>query len=163
MNTAALAIPAFGPALPEIILAVGALVLLLVRRHPRRALVCDDQHRLRWRFSAVALDRRPDAARRARRDDERVLRVRFLRQVHEVPDADRVGGRHHHVAGFHAPRRHRPLRIPDPHRALDDRHADGDLGERPDRALSRPRIAQPLVLRHRRLSTATSLARPKRA
>ena len=34
----ALAIPAFGPLLPEIILAVGALVLVMFGAYPRRAL-----------------------------------------------------------------------------------------------------------------------------
>ena len=46
-------------------------------------------------------------------------------------------------------------RDPDP--ALDHRHADADLGGRPDRALSRPRIDEPGALRGGGVATATSL------
>ena len=68
-------------------------------------------------------------------------------------------------------RKGRPLRVPDPHRALDDRHDDADLGRRPDRALSRPRTDEPRALRHRRLpprqcaldGSGPEILRPRRA
>ena len=43
------------------------------------------------------------------------------------------------------------------------RHDADDLGQRPDRALSRPRAAEPGALRARRRSTATICARPRPA
>ena len=46
-------------------------------------------------------------------------------------------------------RRTAALRVSDPDPALDHRHADADLGRRPDRALSRPRADEPGALRGR--------------
>jgi hypothetical protein len=41
------------------------------------------------------------------------------------------------------------VRVLDPDPAVDHRHADADLGGRPDRALSRPRADEPRALRGR--------------
>ena len=116
--------------------------------------------------------RRRAALPAGRADDlQRRLRGRQLREVHEGADAARLRRRDRHVGGLYAPRGHRPLRVPDPHRAVDGRHDGDDFGERPDRALSRSRAAEPFGLCHRRLPPRQSaldrgraeIFRPRRA
>ena len=138
----ALAIPAFGPA------AAGD--------HPRRRRA---RARPGRRLSAASgsarlvnlagagaprrrARRRAGAAGRARRRPSTAPSSSTAsRKFMKVADAARLRRGDRHVDRLSAPRGHRPLRVPDPHPALDARHADADLGERPHRALSRPRAA----------------------
>ena len=54
-----------------------------------------------------------------------------------------------------------PLRVPGADPAGDDRHDGDDLGQRPDHALSRPRIAEPGALCRRRLRPRFGRARAR--
>ena len=137
------------PVLPELVLAVGAMVLLMLGafRGERAAdidqLACDPaagRGRRRHRLAAGG------AAGSLRRQ----LRARALCPLPQAAGADRLRGRDPDVARLPRARRPEPVRISDPDPALDRRHADADLGGRPDRALSRPRADEPGALRGRR-------------
>ena len=90
------------------------------------------------------------AARRQADELRRQLRGRRFRPVSENSGAARFGGRHRDVARLRQARAAAAVRIFGSDPALDARHADADLGGRPDRALSRPRIDEPAALCRRR-------------
>ena len=144
MNSAVIASRSSARPLPEIILAVGALVLVLVGAYPRRALDAARRHRRARaaRRRAVAVLLCPPASAPSTFGGAFVVDgfARFMKVLALLGSAADASSCRR---DYHAPRGHRPVRVPDPHPALDDRHADDDLGQRPDRALSRPRAAEP--------------------
>ncbi len=138
-------ISALVPLFPELFLATGALVLLLIGAIGGQGV---------WRATMVAVaspHRRDWCLHRlcATGDDDRVwrqLRDRRIFPLHEATDADRLGRSNSFVAGVPAHDRARQFRIPDPHPARDDGHDDHDFVWRPDRALPRPRTDEPVAL-----------------
>ena len=144
-----LEIPALLPALPEIVLVVGAMALLMVgafrgerveQEHRRRGDPAADPHRRRHRLAAGG------QARHLRRQ----LRGRQLRPLPQASGVDRIGGGDPDVHRLSRGREAAAVRIFDPDPARDHRHDDADFGGRSDRALSRPRTDEPGALRGRR-------------
>ena len=142
--------------LSPLLILLGAALVLLRRRlahaavAPRavRGVLGHGRRRRRWSWRFVLWDDVTDqgaAHARRRRDHARhVLDVR-----HDRDRRRRAAGqpRHRRLPAPRADGRPRGLR-PVPHRS-DRRHRDGD-GQRPDRAVPRPRDAVDLVLRARR-------------
>ena len=87
------------------------------------------------------------ASRRQARHLRRRLHGRRLRPRDEDPHADRLRRDHRARARLSGGGTAGKVRVRDPDPALDHRHADADLGGRPDRALSRPRTDEPRALR----------------
>ena len=136
------------PVLPELVLAVGAMVLLMIGAYRGPA-----DHRPRHRPCGLPAgrDRRAGAVAAGRKADDlrRQLHRRRFRPVPEDPGADRLGGDADPVGGISGRSVAAHLRIRDPGAALDARHDGADLGRRPDHALSRARADVAGALRGR--------------
>ena len=136
------------PVLPELVLAVGAMVLLMIgayRGQQTTGLVTG------LAVCLLVADRRAgtDAAGRQAHDLRRQLHRRRLCPLPENPGADRLGGDADPVGGISRRSVAAHLRIRHPGAALDARHDGADLGRRPDHALSRARADEPGALRGR--------------
>ena len=136
------------PVLPELVLAVGAMVLLMIGAYRGPA---DDQPRHRPCGLPAGADRRARtvAAGRKAHDLRRQLHRRRLCPLPEDPGADRLDRDADPVGGISRRSVAAHLRIRDPGAALDARHDGADLGRRPDHALSRARADDPGALRGR--------------
>jgi len=147
MNDVA-ALPALLPALPEIVLAVGAMVLLMLGA-------------FRGEHTAVAVNWlaivllvaagviTPVAAWRHAGDLRGQLHRRSVRAFSQAARADRLGRPRSSCRSTIGGRKAAEVRIPDPDPAIDHRHADAHLGGRSHCALSRPRIDESCALRGR--------------
>ena len=137
------------PVLPELVLAVGAMVLLMLgayRGEGTTRLVTG------LAVCLLVVDRRAgtDAAGRQAHDLRRQLHRRRFCPLPEDPGADRLGGDADPVDGVPVRSVAADFRIFDPGAALDARHDGADLGRRPDHALSRARADVARALRGRR-------------
>ena len=138
------------PALPEIVLACAAMALLLLgvfRGEGSTRLVS-------WLSVAVLIGilvLTGIFGMQRRVGFYGMFVDRPLRRLHESAGAARLGGQHHHGAALQRGAPHRPLRVPGADLAGGHRHDGHGLGQRPDHALSRPRIAEPVALRRRQL------------
>jgi hypothetical protein len=155
--------------MPEIILAVGALALLMI------GVFSGDKSAPTVTGLAVALLAvaglwlifMPGEGRGLWRR----LQAGCLRPLHEGAGAHRFDHRHGHVRRPCEVGSAQPLRVPGASGALDARHAALDLGERSDRVLSRPRTDVAGALRHRCLQpgqpaldrSRPQIFRPRRA
>ncbi len=136
------------PVLPELVLAAGAMVLLMLGAYRGAA---DHEPRHRPCGLPAGGDRRAgaDAAGRQADDLRRQLHRRRLCPVPENPGADRLGGDADPFGGISGRSVAAHLRIFHPGAALDARHDGADLGRRPDHALSRARADVARALRGR--------------
>ena len=150
------------PILPEIVLALGAMVLLMVGAAAGERSAAAVNGAFGHRADRGGRGHR-DAAARALCAVRRQLRGRRLRALPQAVGAHRLGRRAGPVARLSQAREAAEVRIRRAVPAVDARHADADLGRRPDRALSRARADEPGALRGGGLSTATTCARPRRA
>ena len=140
----------FAAFLPEILLTVGAIVLMMVAAFMgRRGSRGDDV------AVGRAADRRDGlAARRAavrRADLRRAGRRRRLRRVRQDADLPRRRGGDHRRAQLVRARFRACRRISGADPAVVRRHGGDGLGDQPDVALRRARAAEPVGLRPRRL------------
>ena len=138
------------PVLPELVLAAGAMVLLMLGAYRGG----EATTRLVTGLAVVSagVDRRAgtDAAGRQAHDLRRQLYRRRFCPLPENSGADRLGGDADPVGGVSGRSVAADFRICDPGAALDARHDGADLGRRPDHALSRARADVPRALRGRR-------------
>ena len=139
-------VASFLPLLPEIVLGIGAMLLLMLGayRDERVVPVIDAGAIVLLVAAGVILLLLPEGKLVSFNGSfivdgfARFLKIlRFDRFCSSDPAVDRL----------RQARRTAALRILGSDRALDARHADADLGGRPDRALSRPRADEPAALR----------------
>ena len=134
------------PVLPELVLAVGAMALLMLGAYRGQG-----DHQDGHDAGGAAPDRgrraRIHAARGQAGDLRRQLHRRRFRPLHEDPGPDRLGGDAGAVDRVPVRSVAPHLRIRDPGAALDARHDGADLGRRSDLALSRPRTDVARALR----------------
>ena len=140
------------PLLPELVLAIGAMVMLMfgvsVGQGPRGAAIVNAFCIAILVLAGFAMAMMPPG-----RDVivRRQLRGRRLRAISEIAHADWFGGRSGALARLSDARERAEIRIWPAVFARHARHADADLGVGPDRALSRPRADEPAALRGRGL------------
>ena len=114
---------------PELIVAIGALALLMVGRLFRRTRQHDCDRPGRRGSSGGG---RLDAAVRGRRAGVRqCVHLRRLCAVHEGADPGGLGRDADHVGGLREGGEIRQVRIPGSHPAFDARHDADDFGQRP--------------------------------
>ena len=144
----AVALSSMQPVLPEIVLAVGAMALLMLGAYRERAttpLVSLCCRSLLLVAAAVIVAADPERARSSARSFIVDDFARFMKILAYAGSAFAIVMSLDYLADETAA----DLRISDPDPALDHRHGDADLGRRPDRALSRPRADEPRALRRR--------------